>query len=214
MRIIETRTAQGSGFWGYETYEIELKTRLTTYARSDGTNEKTISGYQLGFRGAAQSDLRSFASDQKRREFIAKHFTQLKLKEIPKAEQKSTSVACPLADIVGKYLSSVTFVMDYLQVDFCGSHFSFYNWPIVNLRDRKVEMGEPEYRNELCTLIGKTVKSVDVLLDSGLTFEFQSGEGMTVSLRAPAGSTLPEVAEYSRSQGSGIIWTSGEEPFD
>ena len=102
--------------------------------------------------------------------------------------------------MVGEYLSSVTFVMDYLQVDFCGSSFNFYNWPIIALIDRKLESGEPDYRNELCRLIGKTVKSIDVFLDTGLTFEFQGGEVMTVSLRAPAGSTLPEVSRIFESK--------------
>jgi hypothetical protein len=37
MQIIETATATGSGFWGYQTYEIELRTRSTIYTDSAGT---------------------------------------------------------------------------------------------------------------------------------------------------------------------------------
>ena len=92
VRIIETTTAEGSGFWGYETHTIELKTRLTTYTTSGGANSRTVSRYQLGFRGAAQSDLRAFASEQARTEFLGKHFTQLKLRAIPEAEQISASL--------------------------------------------------------------------------------------------------------------------------
>jgi hypothetical protein len=164
--------------------------------------------------GDSHSDIRTFANDGQRSEFVNKNFTQLKMTEIPLDEQKAASLACPLADLIGEYLSDVTFVMDYLQLRFCGASFSFYNWPVVILPNRRVEIGEANYRNALCGLIGKTVQLVDVYLDTGLTVEFQGGERLTVSLRPPPGSMLPEIAEYSGRNKSGIIWTSGEEPFD
>ena len=124
------------------------------------------------------------------------------------------SLPDPLAHVIGEYLSDVSFVMDYLQFPLCGPRFNFYNWPVVILAVQQLEMGQVGYRDALCALIGKTVQSLDVFLDSGLTFVFQGGEIMTVSLRAPVGSTLPEVAEYSSGKGSGITWSSGEEPFE
>jgi hypothetical protein len=189
-------------------------TRLTTYVDSAGGITRTVGGYHLRFHRDSHSDFRAFPSDQSRAEFINKNFTQLNMREIPLGERKSTSLPCPLEDVVGEYLSDVTFVMDYLQLRFCGAAFSFYNWPVVILANRRLEFGEPGYRDALCGLIAKAVQSIDVFLDTGLTFKFQGGETMTVSLRAPAGSNLPEVAEYSSGKKSGIIWTSGEEPFD
>ena len=136
------------------------------------------------------------------------------MREIPIDEQASTPLPSPLTHVIGKYLSSVTFVMDYLQMGFCGPSFNFYNWPVLVVAERKLEPGETGYRDALCARIGKTIRSLDAFLDTGLTFVFQEGESMTVSLRAPAGSKLPELAEYSSGKKSGIIWSSGEELFD
>jgi hypothetical protein len=191
MQIIETATAEGSGFWGYESYQIELGTRFTTYTDSAGANSKTVNRYCLSFRCSLHSDIRAFTSDRDRAEFINKNFTHLKMKAIPEAEQGSTSLACPLAEVVGEYLSSVTFVMDYLQMGFSGANFNFYNWPAVALADGTLGIGESGYRGALCGLIGKTVQSIDVFLDTGLMFKFQSGETMTVSLRAPTAPRCP-----------------------
>jgi hypothetical protein len=213
MQITETKTAEGSGFWGYGVYEIELRTRSTTYTDSGRKNPRTVHRYDLRFHNGSQSDIRAFASQTKRAEFMDKSFTDLKVREIPRSDQESTPLSCPLADVVGEYLSDVTFVMDYLQMRFCGASFNFYNWPVVILPDRRFEVSEIGYRDALCGLIGKTVQSLDVFLDTGLTFKFEGSETVTVSLRAPAGSTLPEVAEYSSGNKSGIMWMSDEEPF-
>lgn len=214
MQIAETTTAEGSGFWGYGVYEIELKTRFTTYTDSSGKNARTVRRYDLRFSRDSNSDLRAFDSDTKRAEFMKKNFTQLDMREIPEDEQVFTSLPDPLVHVVGEYLSDVAFVMDYVQMRFCGPSFNFYNWPVAVLADRTLEANDAGYRDALCALIGKTVQSIDIFLDTGLTFRFQSGETVTVSLRAPTESNLPEVAEYSSGKQSGIIWSSGEEPFD
>ena len=214
MQALEMTTARGSGFWGYGVHEIELRSRLTTYTDSTGKNERIVTRYDVRFRIDSRSDVRAFSSDRERAEFINKSFTQLNMNPIPVAEQKATSLTSPLDEVVGEYLSDVTFVMDYLQLSFCGPSFRLYNWPMVVLAERKVEFGQAGYRDALCELIGKTVDSVDVFLDTGLTFKFQGGATLAVSLRAPAGSTLPEVAEYSSPSKRGIIWSSGGEPFE
>ncbi len=214
MKIAETTTAEGSGFWGYSVYEIELRTRFTTYADSAGKITRTVKAYHLRFNCSSNSDFRTFPSESSRAEFIEKNFTQLKMREIPLNEQQSNPLPSPLSDVAGEYLSDVTFVMDYLQVRFCGPSFTFYNWPEVGIDDRKVKFEDFGYRDVLCSLIGKTVRTVDVYLDTGLTFEFDRGEIMAVSLRVPAGSSLPEVAEYSSGNKSGVIWGAGEEPFE
>jgi hypothetical protein len=214
MQITEVTTAYGSGFWGYGTNEIELRTGSTTYSDAASKNQRVVRQYRLMFGRGSTSDLRVFTSDQTRAEFLNKHFTELRLRNIPANEQKSTALTCPLALVVGEYLSDVAFVMDYLQLSFCGPHFSLYNWPVVILADRTLDIGQPSYRDGLCGLIGKTVRSIDVYLDTGLTFKFETGETVTVSLRLPTGFTLPEVGEYSSGKHSGFIWVPGEEPFD
>ena len=214
MHIRETTTVQGSGFWGYGLYDIELTTRATTYTDSSGTNTRTVHRYVLNFGRDNQRDIRAFASDRERADFIDNNFTERQIHEIPLNEQVSASLPSPLDDVIGEYLSDVTFVMDYLQMRFCGPSFNFYNWPAVILDDEQVEVGKTGYRDALCSLIGKTVRSLDVFLDTGLTFKFQAGETVAVSLRVPHGSSMPEVAEYSSGKKSGFIWMAGEAPFD
>lgn len=136
------------------------------------------------------------------------------MREIPQHEQVSASIQSPLTEVIGNYLSSVTFVMDYLQMSFCGPGFSFYNWPTVILPKQQSKVGDEGYRDALCALVGKTVQSLDVFLDTGLHFVFREGETITASLRAPAGSTMLEVAEYWSGKKSRMIWSSGEEPFN
>jgi hypothetical protein len=214
MRVSQVTTARGTGFWGYGVYEIEASSRLTTYNDSTGQRERTVTRYELGFRRESHSDRRAFRSDSDREKFLNDNFARLDMREIPSSQQLPISPENPLEDIVGEYLSDVTFVMDYLQMNFCGSGFNFYIWPIVVLPVGKFEITQPGYRDALCGLIGNTVQHVDVYLDTGLTLTFKGGGIVTVSLRAPAESTLPEVATYSSRNQRGIIWSAGEEPFD
>ena len=119
----------------------------------------------------------------------------------------------PLAEIVGEYMSSVTFVMDYVQLMFCGPSFNLYVHPSVRIGGQKFEFGEPGYRDALCSLIGKTVESADVFLDTGLEVLFSDGDALAVQLRVPAEYDTPEVATYSTGK-TGWIWSTRGEPFE
>ncbi|PZS14672.1 MAG: hypothetical protein DLM64_01275, partial [Solirubrobacterales bacterium] len=57
---------------------------------------------------------RAFPSEAERAEFIEKSFRDLQLRELEVPEQRER--AHPLADVVGEPLSSVTFVVDYVQL--------------------------------------------------------------------------------------------------
>ena len=59
MQITETITADGSGFWGYGVYKIELKTRFTTYTDSSRKNARTVGRYDRVFHPTTQ--IRIFA---------------------------------------------------------------------------------------------------------------------------------------------------------
>lgn len=214
MRVTEVTTARGTGFWGYGVYEIEASSRLTTYTDSTGQSERTVTQYRLGFRRDSHSDRRAFRSERDREEFVSKNFSQLNIRDLPLSEQVVTSPENPLRDIVGEYLSDVTFVMDYLQMNFGGPSFNFYTWPVVLLAEGSFEITRPGYRDAICGLIGNTVQHVDVYLDTGLTLKFQGDKTITVSLRAPAGSAMPEIATYSTRDQRGIIWSPDEEPFE
>lgn len=60
----------------------------------------------------------------------------------------------------GEQLSSVEFVMDYLQLHFNGRYFIAYIWPDIYDGDEPYSYSHIDYRNKLCEFIGKTVKGI------------------------------------------------------
>ena len=49
--------------------------------------------------------------------------------------------------LIGEQLSSVTFVMDYLQLDFDGNRLTCNVWPVVNVANNSYKYQQTEYRN-------------------------------------------------------------------
>ena len=66
-----------------------------------------------------------------------------------------------LPDLVGEKLSSVIFVLDYLQLDFDGKRFTAYAWPVVIETNRRKKFGDSGYRDALCSLIARVVAAVE-----------------------------------------------------
>jgi hypothetical protein len=73
--------------------------------------------------------------------------------------------------LVGEKLSSITFVLDYWQLDFDGHGITVWSKITVKCADRVVSSGELGFRDCLCEQIAKIVRSV----------EFQDGQGVLVS---------------------------------
>lgn len=71
--------------------------------------------------------------------------------------------------LIGEQLSSVEFVQDYLQLHFDGNTLTFYSWPILLLDGNQYVIDDLDYRNRLCSIIGKNV--TDVVLDDKVEFE-------------------------------------------
>jgi len=82
----------------------------------------------------------------------------------------------------GEKLSSVTFVMDYLQIDFDGNRFTLNVWPDVNIDNRICRFGDPSYRDNFCLLIGKVVSNVSFKTDESLIFNFSDNANLSLSL--------------------------------
>jgi hypothetical protein len=98
----------------------------------------------------------------------------------------------------GEKLSSVVFVMDYLQLDFDGNRFTLNVWPVVTVDSKEYKFGELLYRDSLCSLITKVVKQIGGVEKQHLTLEFESGDKLTVSLD-PSNPELvtPEIAIFT-----------------
>ena len=87
------------------------------------------------------------------------------------------------AELRGEYLSAVTFVMDYLQLDFSGRTINVYNPLAVSSGDAAITSWQPGFRDLLCAQITKVVVSVEFLAEQALTIRYEDGSSVSVSLR-------------------------------
>jgi hypothetical protein len=85
---------------------------------------------------------------------------------------------------VGRRLSSVTFVMDYIQLMFDPPPSVNALTPItVRSGGRMAVSGDDGFRNLICEQIPKTVMSVSLVDGEALTFSFEDGSTISLSLR-------------------------------
>lgn len=98
--------------------------------------------------------------------------------------------------LIGEQLSSVEFVQDYLQLHFDGNILTFYSWPIIKLNDRQYDVDDWDYRNKLCSIIGKTV--TNVMLDEKVEFEVFIEDATVILplLRNSSNKDIPEFMYY------------------
>ncbi len=111
------------------------------------------------------------------------------------------SVDNPFQVLVNEKLSSVVFVMDYLQLDFDGNRLSCYEWPTIVLSNSKFLFGHAEYRNALCSRIAKEVNNTTLIDDE--IFEIDFGAGMQIKFDLK--NAMDEVIFFTPSEGN---WSS------
>jgi len=91
--------------------------------------------------------------------------------------------------IEGEELSSVTFVRDYIQLDFSGPGFTLYNLPEVfipeglQMAEGSYASGEPGYRDALCLQIGEIIEAFSIEEGIALELKFENGTIFRTSLR-------------------------------
>lgn len=210
----EIITSEGEGVWGAR-YELRLITSVCTYSDSFRQANKNVQHYVLEFGPESQAARRSFKSDEARRAFLEESFSNLVLTEIPESKRKLRQIVSPLRSIVGEYLSSVSFVMDYLQLDFSGYGFTMNVWPTITTENRTLTHLDSGYKDALCSVIGETASEVDEYWDTGLRLWFKNGSYINLSLKAERDFPSPELATFhTPSREFAIIWSAGEEPFD
>lgn len=209
MRDLDLITARGHGVWG-ERYDIEVITNQTTRHDWSGHHSQTITSYDLLILDL-RVGRRRFDSEAKREAFLAHFFEDVALHAVEPPE--SADRPHPLAELIGEGLSSVTFVVDYVQLRFNGPPLNLYVWPRIRTRGHILQRPDARYAGTLIGLIGVRVSAVDELLDQGLALDFDDGTRLTIPLD---GSELvgAEVAEYTnrRSQET-MVWRPGDEPI-
>jgi hypothetical protein len=111
----------------------------------------------------------------------------------------------PLSPIVGSQLSSVEFVQDYVQLRFDGPTLTAFTVPSIITEHGRYEWETPGYRDALCSLIGKLVRSTSVCTDQVIRIEFEDASAVEVSLR-PADYRGPEAAMFTNGPGETWVW--------
>ena len=86
--------------------------------------------------------------------------------------------------IVGEQLSGVTFVMDYLQLQFNPPPIiSVYTPVTVSSNGKAWSSGDDQFRNRLCEQITKIVKSVVIRDGEAFLITFEDGSTVSLSLK-------------------------------
>lgn len=110
-----------------------------------------------------------------------------------------------LDELKGCSLSAVTFVQDYLQLQFDGPLLSLFVWPRVVASATVVTFGMTGYRDALCAQIGKTVSDVAEEADVALCLHFADGAMIEVSL-LPNARQGPEAIVFRDGKGALVVW--------
>lgn len=213
MEIFETITAKGSGFWSTNC-QIELFTSSKVFRNRFNSETKEV--IEFGFRfkevGGVRTDSRLFSSLMERTNFLTNNIRNLQL--LPIKNPKKVRLQYFLDCLIGETLSSVTFVMDYLQMDFNGNQFSFYNWPVIHKGQKLIYETDTEYRNELYTLINRTIVTVDEYIDLGIAIEFEDNALLCMPLKVKNTYSIPEIAEFhSQDKDQWMIWQVGDRVY-
>jgi len=98
--------------------------------------------------------------------------------------------------IVGEQLSGVTFVMDYLQLQFNPPPIINAYTPVtVSANGKSCVSGDDQFRNILCGQITKIVKSVTIRDEEAFLIAFDDGSTISLSLK-PSDYVGPEAVDF------------------
>ena len=93
------------------------------------------------------------------------------------------SLDSSLQVLIGEKLSSVTFVLDYWQLDFDGHSFNVMSKITVTGAGWAVSSGEPAFRDRLCEQLAKIVVYAEFKDDQGVLVVFEDGSTIHLSGR-------------------------------
>jgi hypothetical protein len=110
-------------------------------------------------------------------------------------QENPVSLAEGLKGLVGRRVSSVEFVQDYVQLRFDGPRLSAYVSPVVDLPAKRLRHDAPGYRDELCARIGRAVVLGEFRDGEGLWRRFDDGVVVEISVR-DKDYTGPEALEF------------------
>ncbi|MFC4526351.1 hypothetical protein ISN76_19000 [Dyella halodurans] len=106
-----------------------------------------------------------------------------------------------LKELAGRQLTAVTFVWDYLQLQFDGPALNVMNTVAVSSQEQSARTGDNQFRNLLCSHISGRVQAVDINADE-VSIEFFGG-GRIAVLLADEHYSGPEAIYYYGFQNGG-----------
>jgi hypothetical protein len=106
--------------------------------------------------------------------------------------------------IVGRSLSSVEFVLDYVQLRFDGPCLTAITMPILRCDNQVLKNGMQGYCDCLIKQIGKVV-NLAIVKEEELLLQFSGGASLTISLR-PEDNVGPEAARFEDETGNFWVW--------
>jgi hypothetical protein len=151
---------------------------------------------------------RGFDTEEERSAFLSRWMPDLDLEPLEPPELRYRRHA--LASVVGEDLVFVTFVRNYVQLNFGGPSMNFYVWPRIRRDGMVLRRPDPGYADSLLALINVHVVAVDELLDLGLVIEFEDDTRLTLPLDG-TDTEGPEVAEFPGPDGY-MVWRPEDEP--
>jgi hypothetical protein len=111
----------------------------------------------------------------------------------------------PLKPIVGRQLSAVVFVQDYVQLQFDGPSLTAITWPVVTTENTEYAYGQPLYRDILCERITKAVHSASIKEGEEIRINFNDGSVITISLK-PDSYSAAEAAIFADGPENTWVW--------
>jgi hypothetical protein len=78
--------------------------------------------------------------------------------------------------LIGEQLSAVTFVQDYLQLQFDGPRLTVFSHPVVMLGDKTFHWGKPGFRDALCTISPRKLLKHKLLMVIALPSDLQMAQ--------------------------------------
>jgi hypothetical protein len=98
--------------------------------------------------------------------------------------QTEPQINSPLNNLVGRELSGVAFVRDYIQLQFDDRGLTAINPPSVVVNGETNTPGHQGYRDSLCERIGRTVVETELNEEDRIWLKFDDNSAISISLRS------------------------------
>jgi hypothetical protein len=108
--------------------------------------------------------------------------------------------------LVHRQLCAVTFLKEYMQFDFDGPLFNYYDFPVAVVDGKEFHREDFGYCDRVCELIGKSVTYIEEIPSDNLTIKFEEGVSICLSLKPEDRSSVEAAMFQAGSQEGWITW--------